>query len=320
MLCYSTGSLPDGFTLPRIAEALSGTPFTGVELVLTAAMLEKAGDTAWWHAVRDGFHARGLAFRNIHLGAPFLLGSEPHRPGLSSLDAAGRARKAEAVRKALAVAVCLDCPAVCLTTGLPEAGKGESGSSLPPMEAEKSAGHGPEARVTPGADREAGSAEPEATVTPMAPPAQVAALEAEIAALVEARPAGVVLLVEQEPEHVIHSAAQLAALSERFPGAVFANYDVGHGHVLGEDIGTAIRRLGPRLRNVHLEDIKGRVHKHLLYGEGDVDFAAVFAALRDIGYRGDYTPDLYPFKDDWKRAMEASVAFLKEHGVLAGAL
>ena len=40
MLCYSTGSLPDGFTLPRIAEALSGTPFTGVELVLTAAMLE----------------------------------------------------------------------------------------------------------------------------------------------------------------------------------------------------------------------------------------------------------------------------------------
>ena len=111
-----------------------------------------------------------------------------------------------------------------------------------------------------------------------------------------------------------------AALNERFPGAVFANYDVGHGHVLGEDLGAAIRSLGPRLRNVHLEDIKGRVHRHLLYGEGDVDFSAVFAALRDIGYRGDYTPDLYPFKDDWKRAMEASAAFLREHGVLAGAL
>jgi sugar phosphate isomerase/epimerase len=288
MLCYSTGSLPDGFTLPRIAEALSGTPFTGVELVLTASMLEKAGDTAWWHAVRDGFHARGLAFRNIHLGAPFLLGPEPHRPGLSSLDAAGRARKAEAARKALAVAACLDCPAVCLTTGLPEAGHGEGN--------------------------------PSGTVTPMAPPAQIAVLEAEIAALAEARPAGAVLLVEQEPEHVIHSAAQLAGLGGRFPGAVFANYDVGHGHVLGEDPGAAIRALGPGLRNVHLEDIKGRVHRHLLYGEGDVDFAAVFAALRDIGYRGDYTPDLYPFKDDWKRAMEASVAFLGEHGVLAGAL
>lgn len=281
MLCYSTGSLPDGFTLPRIAEALSGTPFTGVELVLTAALLEKAGDAAWWRAVRDGFHARGLVFRNLHMGAPFLLGPEPHRPGLSSLDAAGRARKVEAVRKALAVAVCLDCPSVCLTTGLPEAG-------------------------------------PEAAATPMAPPAQIAVLEAEIAALAAARPGGVDLLVEQEPEHVVHSAAQLASLAEKFPGTVFANYDVGHGHVLGEDLGAAIRALGPRLRNVHLEDIRGRVHKHLLYGEGDVDFGAVFAALRDIGYRGDYTPDLYPFKDDWKRAMAASAAFLREHGAPAG--
>lgn len=276
MLCYSTGSLPDRFTLTQIADTLSGTPFRGVELVLTAPMLARADEAKYWHAARDEFHAKGLAFRNIHLGAPFLMGPEAHRPGLSSLDEAGRARKAQAVSRALMVAVYLDCHAVCLTTGLPETGAAQAD--------------------------------------------QVKVLEDEIAHLTRGLPGGVRLYVEQEPEHVIHSAAQMKSLADLFPGRLLLNFDVGHSHVLGEDIGAVVRDLGPRLANIHLEDIKGRVHQHLLYGEGDVDFRSLFAALHDIGYRGDYTPDLYPFKDDWKRAMEASVAFLRRHGVLTQAL
>lgn len=276
MLCYSTGSLPDSFSLTRIAETLSGTPFRGVELVLTASMLERAADSRYWRAARDEFHAQGLAFRNVHLGSPFLMGPESHRPGLSSLEETGRKRKAMAVAKAVMTASFLDCPAVCLTTGLPEAG-----------------------------------ADPEA---------QIEALRAEIAVLVRGLPAGMRLYVEQEPEHVIHGAAQMKALSDAFPGTLLLNFDVGHSHVIAEDIGAMLRDLGPRLANIHLEDIEGRVHAHKLYGEGDVDFPAIFAALHDIGYRGDYTPDLYPFKDDYERAMRASVAFLKQHGVLTGAL
>ena len=115
--------------------------------------------------------------------------------------------------------------------------------------------------------------------------------------------------MEQEPEHVIHSAAQMKALSDAFPGRLLLTFDVGHSHVLGEDIGAALRDLGPRLANMHLEDIRGRVHAHKLYGDGDVDFAAVFAALHDIGYRGDYTPDLYPFKDDYRAAMRGFRGF-----------
>jgi fructoselysine 3-epimerase len=276
MLCYSTGSLPDRFTLPQIADTLSGTPFRGVELVLTAPMLERADEARYWHSVRDEFHAKGLAFRNVHLGAPFLLGPEAHKPGLSSLEAAGRKRKAQAVAGALRVAAFLDCPAVCLTAGLPE-----PGAAL--------------------AD-------------------QVKILESEIAALVKVLPGGVRLYLEQEPEHVIHSAAQMKSLADAFAGLLLLNFDVGHSHVLAEDIGAALRDLGPRLANIHLEDIGGRVHKHILFGEGDVDFGSIFAALHDIGYRGDHTPDLYPFKDDWRRAMEASVTFLRKHGVLTQAL
>lgn len=276
MLCYSTGSLPDRFTPIEIAETLGGSPFRGVELVLTAAMLERAGDAAHWRGVREIFHAAGLAVRGVHLGSPFLLGPEAHKPGLSSLDDAGRGRKAMAAAQAVAVAGFLDCPSVCLTTGLPEDG---------------------------------------------APPeAQIAALRGEIAALAAGLPAGMHLNVEQEPEHVIHSAVQMKALSDAFPGRLLLTFDVGHSHVLGEDIGAALRDLGPRLANLHLEDIRGRVHAHKLFGDGDVDFDAVFGTLREIGYRGDFTPDLYPFKDDYRRAMEASAAFLRRHGVLAGAL
>jgi hypothetical protein len=51
-----------------------------------------------------------------------------------------------------------------------------------------------------------------------------------------------------------------------------------------------------------------------------VDFDGIFAALRDIGYRGDYTPDLYPFKDAYAEAIEASLVFLRRHGALTRAL
>lgn len=272
MLCYSTGSLPDDFSLDNIAEILGGTPFRGVELVLTAPMLERASDAFHWRKARDVFAAKGLAFRNVHLGSPFLMGPEAHRPGLSSLDGAGRARKAEAVHQALGIAAWLECPHVCLTTGLPEAGAN--------------------------------------------PALQIRAMYSEIAVLVKRKPGGLTLLVEQEPEHVIHGAHQLKAMALEFPGDLLINFDVGHSEVVGEDIGAAIRDLGPRLANIHLEDIQGRVHQHRLYGEGDIDFDAIFTALHDIGYRGDFTPDLYPFKDDHARALKASAAFLRRHGVL----
>lgn len=276
MLCYSTGSLPDAFTFSDIAETLGPSPFRGVELVVTAAMLERAGDAPYWNGVRDGFRDRGLAFRNVHLGAPHLLGPEAHRPGLSSLLPAARARKVKAAEACMEIAAALDCPHLTVTSGLTES---EALRAL-----------------------------------------QEKAFRGALGELAERLPAGLDILVEQEPEHVINSTGQLQALGGDFPDRVFANFDVGHSHVMGEDIGACIRRLGPLLRNIHLEDILGRVHAHKLFGDGDVDFDSIFQALRDIGYRGDYTPDLYPFKDDPAGAMEASARFLRRHEVLTPAL
>jgi sugar phosphate isomerase/epimerase len=276
MLCYSTASLPDALSLSAISDLLSGTPFTGVELTITPAMLAQASDTGHWHRIRDLFRENGLAFRNVHLGAPHLLGPRPHRPGLASLDASERAIKSAVVRTCMGIAAELGCPHLTLTSGLTESEE--------------------------------------------AHPRQEAAFRESLTGLLAVKPASVKLLIEQEPEHVIRSTGQLAALGRDFPGEVFATFDVGHSAVMGEDIAGCIRSLGPLLRNLHLEDIVGRVHAHKLYGEGDIDFDPVFRALREIGYQGDFTPDLYPFKDEPERAMRASEEFLRRHGVLTPAL
>ena len=122
-------------------------------------------------------------------------------------------------------------------------------------------------------------------------------------------PPGCSLLLEHEPEHFVRSTDDLLRLHRETGGRVQTNLDVGHLEVLPEPIGPAIERLGKIIRNVHLEDIKDHVHRHLLPGDGDIDFAEVGRALKKIGYDGPLTADLYPFADRpivaIKRAYEA---------------
>lgn len=132
--------------------------------------------------------------------------------------------------------------------------------------------------------------------------------------IVARRPKSVKVAIEQEPEHIIHRTDQLLFLCRSFEGEVFSNFDVGHSFVAGEDPAQCVRVLGRYLSNIHLEDIKGRVHKHLMYGDGDIDFRALFTALKEIGYQGDLTPDLYPFKDEPVKALRASAEFLAGMG------
>jgi sugar phosphate isomerase/epimerase len=71
------------------------------------------------------------------------------------------------------------------------------------------------------------------------------------------------------------------------------NLDIGHAQITDDDLVASIRQLGSTIVHLHLEDIKGRVHRHLPFGEGDIDFAAVRQALADIGYAGPYVVDLF---------------------------
>jgi L-ribulose-5-phosphate 3-epimerase len=63
--------------------------------------------------------------------------------------------------------------------------------------------------------------------------------------------------------------------------------DVGHLHYQGEvPIANKLREWADRLVNVHIEDMRAGVHEHLMFGEGQIDFPPVLAALAEVGYAG----------------------------------
>lgn len=67
-------------------------------------------------------------------------------------------------------------------------------------------------------------------------------------------------------------------------------YDSGHLNHFGADEGEYIRKLGKRIKVVHLNDSWGKDFKgmdwHLMPGQGDVDWAKVATALKEVGYEG----------------------------------
>ncbi len=110
----------------------------------------------------------------------------------------------------------------------------------------------------------------------------------------------VMLLVEPEPGLLIETSEQYLAFAQRIRSPMLGlNFDIGHMYCVGEDPAAAIRRLAEHIRHVHLEDIAAsRVHRHLVPGEGAIDFSACLAALDEIGYRGWVTIELYPYAED----------------------
>ena len=111
---------------------------------------------------------------------------------------------------------------------------------------------------------------------------------------------GVLLLIEPEPGLLIETADQFLELMRHIDSpAVGLNFDIGHAYCVGDDPATTIPRVAGYIRHFHLEDIAAtRVHHHLVPGEGAIDFAATFRAIRQIGYDGWVTIELYPYVDD----------------------
>jgi sugar phosphate isomerase/epimerase len=90
-----------------------------------------------------------------------------------------------------------------------------------------------------------------------------------------------------------------------------ANLDLGHSQVAGENPADAIELLQNRIWNLHVEDIPGRKHYHLIPGEGSMPWQQIFHALRKIRYERFMTVELYTHTQDPQLAAEKSHAFLK---------
>ena len=97
---------------------------------------------------------------------------------------------------------------------------------------------------------------------------------------------GVRWAMEPEPGMFLETVDQYEGLSGMLPDLHLA-LDLGHLMVTGERRPEeAIREFAPRLATVAIEDMKKGVHEHLPLGEGDMEFAPIFEALREVNYQG----------------------------------
>lgn len=120
--------------------------------------------------------------------------------------------------------------------------------------------------------------------------------------------------IEYEPELLVECTDEvLALIDEMGRDSLGVNLDVGHAAVYGEHPAKAIRRCAGHLTGVHLEDIAGGrrgKHYHLVPGDGDLDFRAMFDALDDIDYDGFATLELYTYSDEPDDAARRAAAAL----------
>lgn len=103
-----------------------------------------------------------------------------------------------------------------------------------------------------------------------------------------AEKANIDLAFEPEPGMFVDGNARFAELLRRLPHPrLKMTMDVGHVHCTESGtIAEHIHAWGPRIINVHIEDMNRGVHEHLPFGQGTMDFPPVIQALRDVGYQG----------------------------------
>jgi L-ribulose-5-phosphate 3-epimerase len=88
--------------------------------------------------------------------------------------------------------------------------------------------------------------------------------------------------------------------------------DVGHLWCLGElPIADYIARWGPRIVNVHIEDMRAGMHEHLMFGEGEMRFGPIIDALAKAGYRGALHVELSRHSHEAPAAAQKAMEFLR---------
>ena len=99
--------------------------------------------------------------------------------------------------------------------------------------------------------------------------------------------------------------------------------DIGHAEMqgLGTDSEAMIRALGKKLQAIHLHDNDKRNDFHAIPFSGDIDFDVVVKALKENGYKGDFTLEADSFllnytedniMDGMKKLVEAASKIRKK--------
>ena len=124
---------------------------------------------------------------------------------------------------------------------------------------------------------------------------------------------GIDVGIECEPGLFLEYVAELRDWIARLNSPRFgANLDIGHSQVIGESIPYEVGMLAGRIWNLHVEDIPGRKHYHMIPGEGTLDWNALKTALEGIRYDRFLTVELYTHTEKPQEAAEKSYRFLSQ--------
>ncbi|MET9254732.1 sugar phosphate isomerase/epimerase family protein [Streptomyces sp. NPDC003717] len=244
---YGTNGLTD-LRLDDALGLLADLGYDGVGLTLDHMHLDPTADDlpARTHHVASRLETLGLGV-TVETGARYVLDPRrKHGPGLLDPDPEDRARRTGLLVRAVRVAADLGAHAVHCFSG-----------TTPPGTDEDTAWR-----------RLADS---------LGPVLEAAARE------------GVPLAVEPEPGHLLATLDGFHRLRRTLgdPEHLGLTLDIGHCQCL-EPLPPAdcVRAAAPWLRHVQIEDMRRGVHEHLPFGEGEIDFPPVLAALADTGYQG----------------------------------
>ncbi|RJP32189.1 MAG: sugar phosphate isomerase/epimerase [Phycisphaerales bacterium] len=282
-LSYNT----NGLAYHRLDDALTLIAehgYRGVALTLDHHHLDP---TDRERAVAEAKRLRPITARlgltaTIETGARFILDPRrKHQPTLISRSPAGRARRIEFLVTACHVARAFGGGCVSLWSGAADAATSPEPAGAPE------------------------AAEPEKAL--------FARLTASVRQVLDAaRPLGVTLGFEPEPGMFIDTLARYDRLAAAVDDPLFGlTLDVTHVHCLGDgDPAAHIRRRGASLGNVHVADMRRGVHDHLPFGEGDMCFEPIFAALHDVAYAGPISVELPRHGHVAVESLARSFAFL----------
>ena len=122
---------------------------------------------------------------------------------------------------------------------------------------------------------------------------------------------GAVIAFEPEPGMLVEDMAGFRRLQTALP-KLKLTLDLGHAHLTEGSVADTVRQFAAPLVNVHAEDMRRPQHEHLPFGQGEMDYQPILAALDEVSYRGLINVEL---SRDSHRAPEmarAAIAYLKE--------
>jgi sugar phosphate isomerase/epimerase len=129
----------------------------------------------------------------------------------------------------------------------------------------------------------------------------------------KAREKGIRILIEPEPGLLIENSRQFLSLySELDPDVFGLNCDIGHFYCVSEDPVQVIKEMRDVIHHFHLEDISpSREHYHLMLGEGAIDLPGVLRTIRQTGYKGFATVELYTYEAQPENAARKAYTYLQ---------